>query len=60
LTLGLATHLCREQQEREEREAARREGRPLPDGSFHAAPSFEELGMNPGSFDNGDPMTSNL
>ncbi|GFH30523.1 uncharacterized protein HaLaN_29395, partial [Haematococcus lacustris] len=47
-----------EQQEREEREAARREGRAGAEGE--EAPSFEDLGMNLGSFDSGDPYTTNL
>lgn len=48
-------HNHREQQEREERDRIRKEL-----GHYEPAPSFAELGMNPGSFDSGDPNTTNL
>lgn len=48
--------LHREQQERDERDRLKREG----GLDYEPAPSFAELGMNPGSFDAGDPFTTNL
>ncbi|KAF5835440.1 hypothetical protein DUNSADRAFT_7428 [Dunaliella salina] len=49
--------LKQEQQDREEREKARREGRAVA-GPFEAAPQsvLDEMG----SFDSGDPYTTNL
>jgi len=55
---GLTTCiLVREQQDREEREKARREGREVA-GPYEAAPQsvLDEMG----SFDSGDPFTTNL